>query len=415
MLLGDPEQRQARGAAARRLYETHFTLDRCLTLLRAPASAARHDASAPLVRVADEPRVLMFHTTLPEPNRKLGGVEVAVHRLSNALVQLGVPVTVASLSAAPTDARYHHRRLFAGSSWLRESRLGRHVVLSLLLNRLDVRNVDVVHFHGDDWFTARRPRPTIRTLYGTALREAQHATRLPRRALQYLLYGAERLSKGQATITVALGQDAARVHGLSRVIGCGVDDTVFKPGAKSERARVLYVGLWDGRKRGRWLYELFVEQIAPRRPDAELHFIADREPPAHPQVRYSRFPDDAALAREYREAWVFALPSTYEGFGIPYLESMASGTPVLASPNPGANELLGDGAYGVLVEDAGFADALLALLSDSDLRGRLTTAGLERSREYSWGQIAKEYRDVYVEAVERASKTRSQTRSAPER
>jgi glycosyltransferase involved in cell wall biosynthesis len=316
-------------------------------------------------------------------------------------VQLGVPVTVASLGSAPADALYDHRPLFASARWLRDSRTGRLAVLPALLNGLDVQAHDVVHFHGDDWFTLRRPRATVRTLYGTALREAQHATRAPRRTLQYLLYGAERLSHRLSTITVALGRDAAEVHGVERVIGCGVDDTVFRPGAKSESPRLLYVGLWEGRKRGRWLYELFVERIAPRYPDAQLHFIADCEPPAHPQVRFTHFPDDATLAQAYREAWIFALPSTYEGFGIPYLEAMASGTVVVATPNPGSRELLAAGRFGVLAEDAAFGDALLALLRDPEERERFAAAGLARSREYAWSRIAREYLAVYREAIAR--------------
>ena len=123
-LLADAERRHLIGRAARNEYQQRFTLERSVALLRgnalepriagAPTSGGQYASPATEYsllatgsgssRNADVPRVLVFHTTLPEPGRKLGGVEVAVHRLSNALVQLGVPVTVASLGPAPADA-----------------------------------------------------------------------------------------------------------------------------------------------------------------------------------------------------------------------------------------------------------------------------------------------------------------------
>jgi glycosyltransferase involved in cell wall biosynthesis len=345
------------------------------------------------------PRVLMLHTTLPSAGRKPGGVEIAVHRLANALVDLGVPVTVASLNEAPKDARYSHRRLFPRLPWLRDSRVGRLLALPALLNGIRLGDADVVHYHGDDWFVLRRPRATVRTLHGSALREAQWATRWQRKLVQYLIFPLERLAAMLATVSVAVGEDAASLHHTRHVVGNGVDPALFTPGGKSAVPTILYVGTWEGRKRGGWMYELFTEYIAPRHPDVELRFIADRAPPPHPRVHYERFPDDRALAQSYREAWVFALPSTYEGFGIPYLEAMSSGTAVLATPNTGASELLGNGRFGVLADDAIFGDALLRLLHDPDMRARIEAAGLERARAFAWQEVAHAYLDLYHHAL----------------
>lgn len=414
-ILGDPERRLALAAAGRELYDEVFRLDRGVAVLRGTAGSpldleeqrsvalamvradrVPDDAAAP---VTSFPRVLMWHTTLPAPGRKLGGVEVAVHRLANALVALGVPVTVASVSPCPADARYAHRRVHHRFAWLGQTTIGRVLVLPWLLNGLRVSGVDLVHFHGDDWFVFWRPRPTVRTLHGSALREAQRATRWPRRFMQYLVYPLERLAGRLATVTVAVGEDAAALHGVRRVIGNGVAPQQFYPGPKSLTPVVLYVGTWEGRKRGRWLHDLFVTRVLPRFPDAELHFITDVEPPPHPRVRYERFPDDAELARAYRKAWVFALPSTYEGFGIPYLEAMASGTVVLATPNAGAREVLGNGRFGVLADDAAFAEALVRLLEDEPTRLRIAAAGLERARAFDWGHVARGYLQVYDDAL----------------
>ena len=395
-LLANPGLRAELAASAKALHRNVFALD--LSVARLRHAVARVPA-AEIARTLTAPRVLMFHTTLPEAGRKPGGVEVAVHRLANTLVGLGVPVTVGSLTDAPSDARYVHRRLFRNIPWLRESRLGRLVALPLLLNSISLGDAEVVHYHGDDWFVLWRPRATVRTLHGSALREAQQATRRRRRLGQYAVYPLERLAGLLATITVAVGTDAAMLHGIDRVVGNGVDPELFTPGPKCRTPVILYVGTWEGRKRGGWMYEVFTQYVAPRHPSVELRFIADEPPPPHPRVHFERFPDDATLAAAYRESWVFALPSTYEGFGIPYLEAMSSGTAVLATPNTGAVKLLGEGRFGVLAEDADFGEALLRLLGDHDERATVAAAGLARSRAYTWPDVGRDYIALYGDAI----------------
>jgi glycosyltransferase involved in cell wall biosynthesis len=94
--------------------------------------------------------------------------------------------------------------------------------------------------------------------------------------------------------------------------------------------------------------------------------------------------DDALLPGLYAGASAFALPSRYEGFGLPVLEAMASGTPVVATRAGALPEVCGDAA--TLVEPDAFPDALSALLGDpGDARER----GLRRAREYSWERTAR--------------------------
>ena len=58
--------------------------------------------------------------------------------------------------------------------------------------------------------------------------------------------------------------------------------------------------------------------------------------------------DSEKLSELYSAAWIFCLPSSYEGFGRPYVEAMAAGTPVVATPNPGAMEVLENGRFGLI-------------------------------------------------------------------
>jgi glycosyltransferase involved in cell wall biosynthesis len=96
------------------------------------------------------------------------------------------------------------------------------------------------------------------------------------------------------------------------------------------------------------------------------------------------------LARLYREAACLVLPSRFEGFGLPVLEAMASGTPVVATDEPALAEVAGGAA--VLVADGQLADGIRRAVAE---RGRLRAAGLERARAFSWRETARQVADVY--------------------
>jgi glycosyltransferase involved in cell wall biosynthesis len=88
------------------------------------------------------------------------------------------------------------------------------------------------------------------------------------------------------------------------------------------------------------------------------------------------------------------MPSRYEGFGLPVLEAMASGTPVVAAPDGALREVAGEAA--VFVHPERFADGVRQAVAD---RERLVAAGLERAKAFTWEETARRTVAVYQEVL----------------
>jgi len=134
---------------------------------------------------------------------------------------------------------------------------------------------------------------------------------------------------------------------------------------------------------------------------ASLRRTAD-ESGVRQDVRFFGFVPHQTLAALYRMATLFAFPSLYEGFGLPPLEAMACGTPVVTSRISSLPEVVGDGA--LLVDpysEEEIAQAIARVLDDEDLRQRLVERGLERAASYSWERSVRQIHAGYMKALGR--------------
>jgi len=112
--------------------------------------------------------------------------------------------------------------------------------------------------------------------------------------------------------------------------------------------------------------------------------------PRSERIKYVGYVSDAELRALYEHAGVFVYPSLYEGFGIPVLEAMACGCPVIASSAASLPEVCGDAVLYVSPHDGpGLADAIARVMSDEVERQRLIRAGKRRILGFSWAQAAE--------------------------
>jgi len=120
----------------------------------------------------------------------------------------------------------------------------------------------------------------------------------------------------------------------------------------------------------------------------------------HKYVRFLGYLPEETLAVMYRLAGVFVFPSLYEGFGLPPLEAMASGTPVVTSNVSSLPEVAGDAALLVDPYDPiAIADGIFTVLTDVAVRRQLRRKGMARAQQFSWETAVEHVRKIYDEVA----------------
>ncbi|MDY6877792.1 MAG: glycosyltransferase family 1 protein [Chloroflexota bacterium] len=218
----------------------------------------------------------------------------------------------------------------------------------------------------------------------------------------------------QADIVSLLGAPPDKVQ----VLYSGVHPR-FRPGAEpGERERlqarynignqpyVLSVGTVQPRKNYVRLIQAFTRLQTGKLADLQLviaggqgwlyqDIFAEAEKQGN-RVRFLGFVDEADLPALYRHSALFAFPSLYEGFGLPVLEAMACGVPVVCSATSSLPEVAGDAALLVDPHDEkALAEAMTRILEDTDLRREMIARGVAQAARFTWERAARQLLGIF--------------------
>lgn len=247
---------------------------------------------------------------------------------------------------------------------------------------------------------ALRTVVSFNTLVAASLRKAAEIAAVSTRT-------AEEVSRG---FGIPLGRIEIVPNGVSPEFGPCAGDAARLPGGLAPGGYLLYVGTIEPRK---GLADLIAawEDLAPR---PRLVLCGDRgwgvarlrqRIEAHRErgeIVLTGFVERATLVSLYRFAKIFVYPSRQEGFGLPPLEAMASGIPVLATRAGAIEEIAGDAAILVEPGDArALAAGLRRLLAEPRLRDELAARGIERAKGYSWDRSAAIMAELLIRAAAR--------------
>lgn len=358
--------------------------------------------------------------------------------LSNGLARLNKEAQEIGISISPVGSTDITRKKWQ-STLIYYLPFGKQTIDNQLFYSQSFRsvNIDVMHFfsHGDaPAFPCVPQIVTVLDLIPLRFPDLYKPKKsnLRFRFARYLEYQAIKNALGVLTISEATKADVVELLGVDekkiRVTPLGVDESFFQRnelnstnerefvtrslGIPKESNILLYVGGIDPRKNILFLLEVFsslysvddsfskpVLVLAGNYKDDEQYSILlakVKELGISDKVYFPGYVEDALLKALYRISMVFLFPSLYEGFGLPVLEAMASGVPVVAGKNSSIPEVASDAA--ILCSDNNVQDwlcSIVRLLQDQSLKAMLVEKGLRQARKFSWNNTAVLTLDAY--------------------
>jgi glycosyltransferase involved in cell wall biosynthesis len=351
-------------------------------------------ATALVPRLAPDGKVVLFSSSWKDRLRQ-SAVPGA------AIVDRRIPVSVLNLA--------WHRLEWPPAEWLAGPIDVAHSMHPLRIPARTAAQVVTIH----DLFFLDSPERTsgeIRRDYpGLAATHAQAADAVIVVSEHSAREVMSRLNVPRERITVCSpGAPAWNQGSRFKVQGSGFRVHGPKPGP------ILFVGTIEPRKNVPTLIAAYRRLLSrvPAAPDLILAGRAHQEaaavlgelaaPPLAGRARHLGYVTDHQREQLYRDASMVVLPSFEEGFGMPALEAMTIGVPVIASNRGALPEVVGDAGLLVDAEDiGGFANAMERLLQDQTLSSRCVEFGIERARRFSWTASAEALLQAYGRALQR--------------
>lgn len=331
-------------------------------------------------------------------DRHVGGNTTYATEVSRRLPSLGHEVTTLPWRSHPALTAGHE--IFAARTW-------------------GPSRADIVHFTSDTGPALGCRLPLVVTVHGVASRH----TRVARTKVQETVWRARvRAAVHQATVVLSVSDssanDVAAVFGIDRdsiaVIPHGIDHLGHGEGVPSPRVQqildsaepfLLYLGNIEPRKNvdnlvravtegGGVGLRLVVAGKAAWNFQPTLQLMESR-----PEVEYLGFVTDADRAALLGACHLFVFPSHYEGFGLPVLEAMAKGAPVLCSNEGSLAEVAGPALRLPGLDSQSIREGIRSSLADSSALRGAASAGPAWAGQFTWEKSARRHAEVYESAL----------------